>query len=80
MYTVNYHTGAGNSAAETLDDAKKVADNGACYTQQDITVEDEEGNVAARRTWYGCTDGISECISPIRFGNFGFYGDWEINE
>ena len=77
MYTVNYHTGAGNGTAETLDDAKKVADNGACYTQESITIEDENGQTVSMRHWWDCMDGIEGMENPIRFGAYGYYGDWE---
>lgn len=78
MYYVNYHTGAGNETIDgTLEEAMKLADEGACYTQQNITIEDESGTVVALREWWGCMDGIEEMQDPIKFGSFGFYGDWE---
>ena len=78
-YYINYHTGAGDKLISgTLDDAKQAADSGACYTQRDITIEDEDGNEICRRRWWGVAydedEGVEE--SPITFGAFGYYGDW----
>lgn len=81
MYTINYHTGVGNTEEETLELAMKKADEGAAYTQQNITIEDETGNVVAVRKWWGVgydpeqTEDAPEDI--IQFGNFGYYGAWE---
>ena len=78
MYYINYQTGAGNDTAGTLDEAKRLADEGAAYTQQPITIEDEDGNEVSRRAWCGVEYNEDEyyCEDPIRFGTFGFYGDW----
>lgn len=35
-YYIDYNTGAGNEYAETLEEAKALADEGACYTQESI--------------------------------------------
>jgi hypothetical protein len=77
MLTINYQTGI-TEEAETLQEAMEKADNGAAYTQQNIIIEDENGNWVAKRSWWGCLTGIEECENPIQFGDFGFYGDWEI--
>lgn len=76
-YYINYHTGAGNRwiDAADLDAAKSDADKDAAYTQQPITIEDEDGNELSRRAWWGYDYDDSQS-DPIRFGTFGFYGDW----
>lgn len=77
---INYHTGAGNEYVEDLGNAMEIADNGATYTQQDITIEDEDGNVLARRRWWGvaydpeATEETEDEV--IRFGDYGYYGAW----
>ena len=76
MYTINYHTGAGNTTSDTLEDAMAIADSSAAYTQEHITIEDAEGNVVAKRFWWCCTQGVENEENPISFGDFGFYGDW----
>jgi hypothetical protein len=77
MYVINYHTGAGNKEVNgDLQAAMAEADAGATYTQQPITIEDEDGTEIARRPWYGVTTGIEDCENPIQFGTFGFYADW----
>lgn len=77
MYFVRFNTGAGDFRAESLEEAMEEADRFACYTQQDIVIEDERGNEVARRAWVGVgyeDDGYTE--DPIIFGSFGYYDDW----
>lgn len=78
-YTINYNTGAGNETieAEDLEAVKSQADEGASYTQQSITIEDENGKEVARRDWNGVEFEEGDCDDPIQFGTFGFYGDWQ---
>lgn len=78
MYIINYHTGAGNEHAATLDEAKRIADEGAAYTQQPIVIEDEDGREITRRPWWNVAyngDVFPE-NNPICFGHYGYYGDW----
>lgn len=77
-YTINYNTGAGNETIESedLEAVKAQADEGAAYTQQPITIEDENGNEVARRSWNGVEFEEGDAEDPIRFGSSGFYGDW----
>ena len=75
-YFVNYHTGAGDFEFEgELFEAMEAADKDAAYTQESITIE-QDGEVVARRPWYGCMTGVEEEANPIPVGTFGFYGDW----
>lgn len=53
MYIVNLNTGAGNQEAHTLEEAKEIAIDLMTYTQQDITIETEDGEVVTRSRWYG---------------------------
>lgn len=78
-YLIQYNTGAGNCSAETLAEAKQLADDGATYTQQPIEIMSDGEPVAIRR-WYGMKyqgneDDYQE--NPITFGDFGFYADWD---
>lgn len=41
-YYIDYNTGAGNEYAETLEEAKALADEGACYTQESIHIYEVE--------------------------------------
>jgi hypothetical protein len=77
-YTINYHTGAGNETieSENLEAVKSQADEGAAYTQQDISIEDENGKEVARRAWNGVEFEEGDAEDPIKFGSSGFYGDW----
>jgi hypothetical protein len=65
----------------TLEEAMKIADDGAAYTQQNINIKDEDGKVVASRSWWGTVydpdeteDAEDEIIS---FGSFGYFGAWE---
>ena len=80
-YFINYHTGAGDEWFEgTLDEAKIQADADAGYTQQEITIEDEDGNTISTRRWCGGSYDVDVLYlwfdDPIVLGNLGFYSDW----
>lgn len=77
MYIVKWHTGVEDDAFDTLDDAMRFADANACYTQQNITIEDEDGNIICERHWWGTAiDDDDDLIDPIDFGAYGYYDDW----
>lgn len=78
MYYIRYNTGAGDKAAKTLEEAKRLADEGAAYTQQPIVIEDEDGREVARRPWWGVPYDEDEAPEddPIVFGDFGYFGSW----
>jgi hypothetical protein len=77
---INYNTGTGDIQLDDnidIDDAKVIADKGICYTQQDVTITDDDNNLITRRKWIGCTDGMGDECDPIGFGNLGYYTDWQ---
>ena len=79
-YFVDFGTGAGNKYADTLEEAKMLADKCAAYTQKDIRIVDRStGEAVAVRRWYGVKYDPDEAEQddPIEFGDSGFYGDWE---
>lgn len=81
-YMIRYNTGVGDEEITgTLDTAKRIADEGAAYTQQDIVIEDESGCEVARRRWYGVEldeDEVGDEIDDyITFGRYGFYAPWQ---
>lgn len=76
-YFINYGTGAGDESVEgALDDARKVAENNLCYTQKDVRIEDENGNIVARLPWWGVVPEEDDEV-VCRFGDSGFYGAWQ---
>jgi hypothetical protein len=78
-YIINGGTGAINEIeAANLEEAKAIADKGACYTQKDYWIEDKEGNELARRGWWGVAydEEESDDENPICFGTNGYYSDW----
>ena len=62
----------------TLEEAERESDKSASYSQRDMVIYAPEG-VYTRR-WWNTTQGLEDCNDPIKFGNFGFYGDWELQE
>lgn len=80
-YYIDYNTGAGNQEfVGTLTEAKAEADEGAAYTQKDISIYDAESRDAnkepiTKRYWYG-TEAYEDEENIISFGDFGFYADW----
>lgn len=86
-YYIYYGTGAGDETfSGTLDEAKAAADEAAAYTQKDIVIYDKDvfeedgthGEYVSRRRWWGVEydPEVAEDENPIRFGSFGYYGDW----
>ena len=62
----------------TLEEAERARDNGASYSQRNMVIYAPEG--VYTRKWWNTTQGVEDCNDPIKFGNFGFYGDWELQE
>lgn len=75
-YYINYGTGAGNEYVEgPLEDAKKTAEEGLSYTQEDVKIQTEDGEVVAVLKWYGVKPEEDDIVTA-QFGEYGFYGDW----
>jgi len=82
MYIVNFNTGAGNQEAATLEEAKQVAVDLMTYTQQNITIETEDGEVVATARWRGyrpSEDEIEDGRVLEKIGG-GFYERWDDEE
>lgn len=57
-YKVNYNTGAGDEDAYSLEEAKKLAELGICYTQKSIDIFDrEKEEIIATLPWSGVQAG-----------------------
>lgn len=88
-YYVSFGTGAGDFVAYTTTWAKHLADEKAAYTQKDIKIfalADEKASYTQNdvkplwvRKWWGIPfDDENACdVDPIKFGEFGYYSDWE---
>lgn len=75
-YYINYGTGAGDEYIDgTLEEAKKVAEDGLAYTQEDVKIQTEEGDVVAVLRWYGVKPEDDDVVTA-KFGDYGFYGEW----
>ena len=75
-YYINYGTGAGNEFVDgTLEEAKKAAEEGLAYTQEDVKIQTEDGEDVAVLKWYGVQPEEDDIVTA-RFGDEGFYGDW----
>ncbi len=61
----------------SLETAMLLAEAKIGYNQHDMKIIENDKQIAVRR-WYGCLNGIEDCENPIQFGNYGFYGDWEV--
>lgn len=77
-YLIDFGTGGIEEVIGDLDEAKRVADYYASYTQKNITIFDNEGNKVAERQWQGIDyqDAEIEEEDPIEFGSNGYYSDW----
>ncbi len=75
-FYVNYGTGAGDEYIQgSLDDAKKLAEEGLAYTQQSVRIKNESGKDVAVLPWYD-TEPEEYDVVTARFGDSGFYGEW----
>ncbi len=75
-YYINYGTGAGNEFVDgTLEEAKKAAEEGLAYTQEDVKIQTEDGEDVAVLKWYGVQPEEDDIVTA-RFGDEGFYGEW----
>ena len=78
-YLIDFNTWIMNEEViGDLDEAKRVADYYASYTQKNITIFDNEGNKVAQRNWQGIAydNADVEEEDPIEFGSNGYYSDW----
>lgn len=74
-YKVNYNTGAGDEDAYSLEEAKKLAELGICYTQKSIDIFDrEKEEIIATLPWSGVQAGDDD--DPFEEIGGGFYGQW----
>ena len=75
-YYINYGTGAGDEYVDgTIEDAKKVAEDGLAYTQTDVKIQTEDGEDVAVLNWYGVKPEENDAVTA-QFGDYGFYGEW----
>lgn len=75
-YYVDFGTGVGGKNADTLDEAMEIAVEGTTYTQLDVTIY-KDGAEVARLPWWGVRPEEEDEVT-VRFGDFGFYGEWII--
>lgn len=82
MYIVNFNTGAGNQEVATLEEAKQVAVDLMTYTQRDITIETEDGEVIATARWHGYEPSEDEIEDGrvLEVIGGGFYARWDDEE
>ena len=78
-YLVDFGTGAGNKEFDTIEEAKKYAEENISYTEKSISiwgVEGEEYNPILTSAWVerGTGQGIKKLA---RIGTEGYYKDWE---
>lgn len=75
-FIINYHTGVKNEVeAADLEEAKAIAQEGIAYTQENVSIEDEEGTTLAVARWYGISPEEHDDVLEV-VGN-GFYADWQ---
>lgn len=75
-YYINYGTGAGNEYVDgTLEDAKRVAEDGLAYTQTDVKIQTEDGEDVSVLNWHEMQPEEDDVVTA-RFGDHGFYGEW----
>lgn len=78
---INFNNGFTTEVeVKDLNEAKEIAEEQMGYTQQNVSIETEEGEVLAVSRWYGyeaTEEEKEEGIVLEEFGNSGFYAIWE---
>ena len=86
-YIVDFGTGVGNSSADSLDDAKVIAERDATYTQSSIYIidrnklpddydsDDYDKATVSQLPWCGVQPEEDDEVL-VDFGDYGFYGEW----
>ena len=65
---------------EDLNEAKEIAEEQMSYTQQNVTIQNEDRQLLAVSRWYGyeaTEEEKEDNLVLVEFGNSGFYGIWE---
>lgn len=79
-YYIDYGTGAGNfEFIGTLEEAMEEAAERLCYTQLPVTISVNDEYEIACLPWYDVEPSEDDVVTAS-FGDFGFYGEWRINE
>jgi len=79
-YHINYNTGIGNFTMKaSLEEITKEVAIYLGFTQQGVTVTDNNNNIVAVLPWISIP-ATDEDIITADYGDFGFYGAWEIYE
>lgn len=78
-YTINYGLTSETMEFNCVRCAMDYADERAGNTEEPVEIHDCNNELVAKRAWCGCMDGIEDCENPIRFGNSGYYDDWQLD-
>ncbi|MED4352196.1 hypothetical protein P9265_07585 [Schinkia azotoformans] len=74
-YIINYHTGVMKQVeVESLNEAKEIAKEGIAYTQENVTIESEGGEVITAANWYAVEPEEDDEVL-VQVGG-GFYQVW----
>ncbi|MDL2236171.1 hypothetical protein LJC07_08585 [Christensenellaceae bacterium OttesenSCG-928-L17] len=77
MYTINYHTGEGNESFKTIEECMENVS--PSYTQEPITIDNENGEPLYISRWYPCTYNpeTSDAEPLAIYSGRGFFTNWE---
>lgn len=71
---IDYGTGI-TEEAETLEEAKRIAEKGMAYTQESVRIM-EDGRQIAVSYWVGIKPTEEDDNVLQQFGDYGYYTDW----
>lgn len=78
---INFNNGFTTDVeVQDLNEAKEIAEEQMSYTQQNVTIQTEDGQVLAVSRWYGyeaTEEEKEDGVVLAEFGNSGFYAIWE---
>lgn len=77
-YYVKFGTGAGDySSINYLESLMQEINKYLAYTQKSVSIYDSKDNEIAYLPWYDVAPEEDDVVTA-RFGDFGFYGEWEV--
>ena len=77
-YVISYGDGTYETVDGKLSTAMEIADANAKFTERTLSIYTVSGKRVAMRYWFYTLLYVDVSKNPIKFGENGFYADWEV--
>lgn len=75
-FIINYQTGVTEEIEGDLQAAKEAAVAGFSYTEENVSIQTEEGETVATSRWYGVEPEEDDSVL-VQYADYGFYQTWD---